>query len=120
LIGKSLADDTFKRAFGARSVINTEFYTIRITEIKFGQISVQMALAAVLIDTAHAAFKDRIIPFDGVSVNVSTAIFMQAVVNALMARESLANRFVLTRFIGHQAQLKAFSLANGTKNSLAL
>jgi hypothetical protein len=37
-----------------------------------------------------------------------------------MARESLANRFVLTRFIGHQAQLKAFSLANGTKNSLAL
>jgi hypothetical protein len=44
---------------------------MRIAEIKFGEVAVQVLLAAVLIDADHAALEDREETFSAVHVSIA-------------------------------------------------
>jgi hypothetical protein len=78
-IGKTLSDDSLDRPFGALHVVNTEPDVIAVPEIILGKISVQMLLAAMLVDAFHAALEDRIIAFNGVGVNLAANVFFTAI-----------------------------------------
>jgi hypothetical protein len=101
-IGKALPNDAFDRPFGTLHIVNTKADAIAIAEIELGKISVQVFLAAMLVDALHAALEDRIVAFNGVGVNFAANIFFAAVVYALMAGELGSNFKILTSFVGHQ------------------
>src|ERR1700724_288113 len=82
-ISKPLSDDTFQRAFGAFYVIYAKPNAIAIAKVKFGEIAMQMLLAAMLVDALHAAFEDRIVAFNCVGVDDPTHVFADAVFDGL-------------------------------------
>ena len=60
-----------------------------IAEVELGQIAVQMALAAVLIDALHAALEDRIEALNGVGrdnlVTLTAHVLVFRMVHGVMA-----------------------------------
>src|ERR1700730_9818277 len=62
-ISESLADDTFNRALGVLYIVYAKPGAIG-TEIKFSNVAMQMALAAMLIYALHATLKNRIVAFN--------------------------------------------------------
>jgi hypothetical protein len=83
-ISKALPYDAFDRAIGASDVIDTEPDPVRIAEIKFGQIPMQVSLAHVLIDAVDPALHDREVAFDGVGIVVIPDIFLRRVAHDAM------------------------------------
>src|SRR5580693_7722031 len=65
-ISKPLADDTLHRSRGTFHVIYAEPNAIAIAEIVLGEITMQMLLAAMLVDALHAALENREIAFNRV------------------------------------------------------
>ena len=57
-IRQPLALGPYRRLTGALFVLNAKLGAVRITEIKLGKVAVQMFLAAMLINAAHATFED--------------------------------------------------------------
>ncbi len=72
-----------------------------VTKVKFGQITVQMLLAAMLVDALHAALENAEIAFNGISVNVAANVFVCLVADALMARKMIAEREIMPSFVCH-------------------
>jgi hypothetical protein len=101
-IGKALPDDAFDRPFGALHVVYAKPHAVRISKIELRQIAVQVLLAAMLIDSLHATFEDRIIAFNGVGVNMAANVFLLAVIYAFMARKFGADFEILASFVSHQ------------------
>jgi hypothetical protein len=83
-VGETLPDDAFDRALGALYVIYAEPDAVAIAEIKFAQITMQMALATMLVNSLHAAFENRIVTFNCVGVDDPTHVFADAVIDGLM------------------------------------
>ena len=83
-IGEALSNDPFDRTFGAFYVVYAEPDAIAIAKIKFAEIPVQMALAAMLIDAFHPTLEDRIIAFNCIGVNDPPHVFADAVIDGLM------------------------------------
>ena len=54
---------------------------VRIPEIKFVQVALQVLFAAVVIHAAHTALEDAKEAFDGVGGDVATDVFVRGVVN---------------------------------------
>ena len=48
---------------------------IAVAKVKFGQIAMQVAFVAVLIDTTHALLEDAVVAFQRVRVVETTEIF---------------------------------------------
>ena len=65
-------------SFSARSCRQFRGDTVRIAEIKLGEVTVQMLLAAMLIDALHAAFEDLNRAFDRVGVDEPPNVFLLA------------------------------------------
>ena len=59
----------FSALFGALGIVHAERDAVVVAEIKLRKIAVQVLLAAVLIDAAHAALEDREIVFNRVGVD---------------------------------------------------
>jgi hypothetical protein len=89
-ICEPLALGTNEREIGAGYVIHPQLDTIAVTEIELGEITVQVSLAAMLIDAFHAAFKDAVKAFNSVGMNFAANIFIGLMADALMAREVIA------------------------------
>ncbi len=91
MISEPLADEALKREIGARDIIYAELGTIGIAEIKFREVAVKVALAAMLIDALHAALEHAEEAFNGVGgddlLAFVSAIFLGFVVHAVMAGE---------------------------------
>ena len=51
------------------SLIDTQFHSIGISEVEFRSITMQMVMAAMLVDAFHAALEDSEEPFNGVGVD---------------------------------------------------
>src|SRR2546430_362658 len=65
-ISEALADDAFRREFGALEVGITERGARVVTEVELGKVTVQVLFLAMLIDGAHSALEDRKVAFDRV------------------------------------------------------
>lgn len=76
MIGEALASCTLQRDESAGAVIDADRDTIRVAEIEFGQIAVQMVFGAMLVNALHAALEDRIVAFHGVCVDGAANIFV--------------------------------------------
>ena len=76
-IGEPLTLATLQGNLGTAHVIHAKLGAGVLSKIKFGQISVQMLLATVLIHANHAALEHGKEPFQRVRVNL-TAILAQA------------------------------------------
>ena len=98
-ISGPLSDDALQGAIGTRSIINSKFDAVRISEIKFGKVAV--AFATVLIYALHAALEDAVIAFNGIRVDIAAHIFIGLVANALMTRKVSAKRELVATFVGH-------------------
>lgn len=101
-IGQALTDDTTKCTIRTALIVNAKSGTVAVPEIIFGQISVQMIFAAMLVDTLHSALKDREIAFDGVGVDFAATVFADAMTHELMVSELASNFLVVAGFVGHQ------------------
>jgi hypothetical protein len=56
-----------------------------VSEVKFGEVAVQVRLADVKIAAVDAALQDREVAFDGIGVGVAANIFLDAVSDYFMA-----------------------------------
>ena len=56
-IGQALSNGALNRAAGAFGIVNFEGSAVRMPEIEFGQIPMQMVLVAVLINAGHPALE---------------------------------------------------------------
>jgi hypothetical protein len=56
-VRQPLAGGASKGEFGALYIVDAELGTVAAAKIKFGELAVQMVLAAVLINALHAAFE---------------------------------------------------------------
>jgi hypothetical protein len=94
-VGQPLAFDALQGAVAARDVANAKRNAVVVTKIKLGQIAVKMLLAAVLVDTDHAALEDVVVAFNGVGGDespgrtIAIGIFLAGVVNFAVSREIL-------------------------------
>lgn len=67
-IGEPLSSNALQGTISARRIINSKFDAVRISEIKFSKIAVQMFLTAMLINALHAALEDAVVAFNRVGV----------------------------------------------------
>jgi hypothetical protein len=69
-ICQSLSNDTFCENFSARHILKANCGAVRITEIEFRNVAMQMLLAAMLISALHPTLKNRVVSFDRVCIHV--------------------------------------------------
>ena len=104
-VGQSLADDASNSPLGTLNIIDAERGPIAVAEIELGGVAVQMPFLAMLIDADHAALKHAEKSLDGIGMRVATNVFLDAMVNAFMAGELLADVAVGAQLVGHQVAL---------------
>ena len=106
-ISQPLAFDTNQGSVGAFDVVNFEFRPVGVSEIKLGNIPMQMFLRAQLIDSEHAAFENRVVALSGIDCDdcsglaISVGIFLSAVVDNVMIGELFGQLGVLTGLVSH-------------------
>jgi len=115
-IREAFAFDALEGDHGTHVVIDAEADAVVVAEIELREITVQMVLAAMLIDALHAALEDGEVAFDGVGVDIATDILISAVVDALMVCKLAAKLCLDTALIGHQAAFTADIVANDRRN----
>jgi hypothetical protein len=57
-IGQTLTASSLDRATGALGIVNPELDAVRIAEIEFGEVAMQVLPTAMLVDADHAALED--------------------------------------------------------------
>lgn len=89
----------------AGHVIHAELATVRVAEIEFDAVAVQVLARGVLVDAFHAALEDRVIAFNRVGVDprrILANIFASAVIGRAVEGLQRARAFVLVGFVGQQ------------------
>ena len=88
--------------------VNAVRDAVGITEIELRCLTVQMLLAAMLVDALHATLEDTVEAFDRVSVNLwffALNILAGAVRGKVIARKRIGQLSILFRFIGMNRRL---------------
>src|SRR6185437_4826785 len=89
--------------YGALGIFNPELAAIVPAERKFVQITLKVLFAAVLIDTYHAALEHAEHAFNRVRGNqigaLTARVFLGRVIDGLVIRELLAQRFIERAFV---------------------
>jgi hypothetical protein len=88
-------------AISAHEISITERGARVVAEVKLGKVAVQVLFFAMLIDAFHAALEDREITLDRVRGDSATNVFLERMVDRLMARKIFVEAAMPTRFIGH-------------------
>lgn len=96
-----LAEDAFYGPRGTLHVIYAEPDAIGIAKVELCQITVQMLLLAMLVNTFHAALEDRIIAFHGIGVDDATYIFVSRMIDGLVHPILIAKLVVSGQFVAH-------------------
>lgn len=105
-VHQSLSDYTTKGGFGASRIVHPKRNTVLLAEIELGKITVQMALAGVLIGALHAAFKDAEEALDRVGVDrpvLKVNVFLLTVAHYAMLRKALIQIVIMASFVRHDA-----------------
>lgn len=106
LISQPLALHALQQNLGALGIVNAVRGAVGIAEIELGQVTVQMVMPAVLVNTFHAALENRKETFNGVGMNGLIEVVNVAAnaVNggAVVAKEP-TNAAVLSGLISHDA-----------------
>jgi hypothetical protein len=103
-VSEPLADYPAQGPVRAFQVINTECDPVAVPKIEFGEVTVKVFLADVLIDAVDPAFQDREISLGGVSMSVASDIFLLRVNDGLMAGEFLASFPVNAALVSSQVR----------------
>jgi hypothetical protein len=74
-VSQSLADDAADRALGALYIINAKRDSVAVPKIEFGEVTVKVFLADLLVDAVNAALQDRKIVLGGISGGVSARTY---------------------------------------------
>src|SRR5579883_54 len=123
-IGQALADDALHGAFGALHVIYAQPNAIAIAEVELRKVAVQVLFLAMLIDTLHAALKNRVVALNGVGVdrlNVELValdpelianVLFRTMLHGLVASEVVRNIVVVLGFVGHDGRFARNVLAH--------
>ena len=101
MIFESLTARANDCALGSHHVIDTKRDAVRVAEIEFAQIAVQMLFVAVLINAFHATLENAVKPFDCVGMDNATAIFFCAMIHAFMSGKLAADCLVMAPFVSH-------------------
>jgi hypothetical protein len=105
-ISEPLADDATNRTLRPLNIINSKRDPIVVPKIKFGEITMQMFLADVLIDAIDPALEDREVSLGGVSVSITSDVFILRVNDGMMAGEFLASFPIDATFVS--AKMRSF------------
>lgn len=92
LIGEPLATDGLKRHFRALAVRHA---ALVIAKIELGQIAMQAALAAMLVDAFHATLEDREVAFNRICVGRAITVLTLAMTHDLVAHKALRQMLVV-------------------------
>ena len=114
-IGEPLPLHAEQGFFGAHAVVNAQSDAVVVTELKFRDITAQMLLVAVLINTLHAALEDGKETLDRVSMYgciLKRDVLTLAVIDRAVAGGFFAYLDVVLCFVGHQPRLSGEVLAN--------
>jgi len=103
LVGQALALYALQRNVGALAVIDAQLDAGVLAEIKFGQITVQVALLDALVGADQAALEDREKSFERIGVHVATRPFKLGMVHAFMAGNVRVQ--IAGVLVGHEAAL---------------
>jgi hypothetical protein len=103
-IGEPLADDTTKAPLGALYIVNAEPNAVAVSEIALCQISMQVLLAAMLVDAFHAALEHGKEALRGVGMRVTPDIFVVTVLHGFVTGELAPDLAVPNRLIGHEGR----------------
>jgi hypothetical protein len=99
-IGEPLSDDAFEDLVGTLNVVDSERDSLIVSEVEFGEVTVQMFLADMLINAVDAALEDREVPLGSIGVSIASDVFFLSVDDGLMASELLADLPVNAAFVG--------------------
>jgi len=89
-------------ARSARAVSSTPSRTrLFVAEIKFGYVAMKVSIAAMLIDTLHAALEHTVEAFKSVGVNIATHVLAHAVTHEVVFGEVLPKVRILSGFVSH-------------------
>lgn len=89
-ISQPLADDAPNGTLGPLNVVNAECDTIAIAEIEFGEITVKVFLADVLINAVDATLQDREVIFGSIGRGVAANVFVLRMVHGAVTNRSPA------------------------------
>ena len=90
MICQPLAFRALNRAMRALGIVHAKARAVRIAEIEFAQIRLQMLFSAVVVHAAHPAFEYAEKAFYGVRRRLAARIFAVAVIDRLMSGKRLA------------------------------
>jgi len=91
LIGQTLADDTTQERVCTSHIGISPTHSLIVSEIELRKVSVEMVLLHVMIGSIDATFQYSKVSFNSVGVNVPACIFLFAVLDNIVARNSYLN-----------------------------
>lgn len=107
LVLQPLACDAFDHVGCALFVIDFQRGAVVVPEIEFSEVSVQVALIAVLIDATHTTLEHAEVAFDGVGVDIGSGnhVLAHGVANGGVLGEVAQLLVVVARIVRHDACL---------------
>src|SRR5207248_7807780 len=100
------------RCLSPRRIINAEANAVAVPEIELGEITVQMAVATMLINSAHAAFEDREEALNGVGARLAAHPFAASMHDVIVPSELATDTAIELRLVGIQDAVTLEVLAN--------
>lgn len=104
-IGETLAAGAADHDGGSRGVVHAQLDAVVVAEGELVEVSLEVLLAAVLINTFHAALEDAKEALDGVGGDIATGILARAMMHRLMGGKRLGDRRIQAALIGVQPAL---------------
>jgi hypothetical protein len=90
-VGKSFAHDAADSALGPLNIVDTQSDAVAIPEVEFGEVTVKVLFAHVLIDAVDSALQDREITFCGISRGIPPNVFLLCMVDGAVTGEPFAS-----------------------------
>ena len=120
LIRQPLTGDAAHHGFHPHPVGEAQLDPMVVAEIELGEVAVEVLLAAVLVDAAHAALEDREHALDGVGVDDAPDVLAGRVLHRLVGGKLGADLGVEPALIGVQGGLAVDVLGDDLGDMLAV
>src|SRR2546426_7285356 len=85
-----------------RRIIDAQRRAIAVPKIKFGQITMQMFFATMLIDPAHTALENGKEPLGSIGMGIAANILIEPVIDAVVTRKFTTDLAIVRTLVGHE------------------